>query len=425
MFSVSTSSRLEVHSHLESDQPSTSSCVSQQSIVPSLIEDDVFSAEIYWTLDYINNHVSYNSSKGKAGLFRFMFPDSDIAKRFSCDATKMLYLAAFGIASCLSSRLAARVKSCDVYVLLFDETLNKPLQEKQLDVLVHYWDGDMIASRYFDSHFMGHAKDKDLYEPMRSYADTFGMRKSLQLSMDGPNVNWKLFRNLAKDIEDQTDKQLLNVGSCGLHILHNAYKIGINSCPWDVEVLYALHWLFKDTPARCKKNCLVTGSTKFPLNYCKNRWLENVPVIERTIQIWPSIQQYVEAVHANKTLRPKNKSFTTVEHATKDLLFITKLNICLSIAQICQEFLTKYQTDAPMIPFLCDDLFKLIKRLLERFVKDNEMIKLTTPVKLFKDNFRDKFSQSNCHKDASAINVGFVAEQELRGLKLHKKKSPI
>ena len=112
---------------------------------------------------------------------------------------------------------------------------------------------------------------------------------------------------------------------------------------------------------------------------------------------------------------------SSVEHATKDMLFITKLNICLSIAQICQEFLKKYQTDAPIIPFLCDDLFKLIKRLLERFVKDNEMIKLTTPVKLFKDNFRDKFSQSNYHKDASAINVGFVAEQELKRLKLHKK----
>ena len=51
MFSVSTSSRLELHSHLESDQPSTSSCVSQQSIVPSLIGDDVLGAEIYWTLD--------------------------------------------------------------------------------------------------------------------------------------------------------------------------------------------------------------------------------------------------------------------------------------------------------------------------------------------------------------------------------------
>ena len=67
---------------------------------------------------------------------------------------------------------------------------------------------------------------------------------------------------------------------------------------------------------------------------------------------------------------------------------------------------------------LCDDLFRLIKRLLERFVQDNEMVKLTTPIKSLKDNFCEEFSQLNYHKDASAINVGFVAEQELKRLNL-------
>ena len=52
--------------------------------------------------------------------------DSDIAKRVCCSATKISYLAAFGIAPCLPSRLATKVKSCDDYVLLFDESLHKP-----------------------------------------------------------------------------------------------------------------------------------------------------------------------------------------------------------------------------------------------------------------------------------------------------------
>ena len=71
--------------------------------------------------------------------------------------------------------------------------------------------------------------------------------------------------------------------------------------------------------------------------------------------------------------------------------------------------------------YLCDDIFKLIKRLLERFVEDDKMIKLTTPIRLFKDNFRQKFSELNYHKDASAINVGFLAEQEFKRLNLRKK----
>ena len=67
--------------------------------------------------------------------------------------------------------------------------------------------------------------------------------------------------------------------------------------------------------------------------------------------MWPGIQKYVAVVHLGKTLRPKNKSFTTVELASKDLPFITKLGICLSIVQLYQEVLTKYQTDAPLISY--------------------------------------------------------------------------
>ena len=49
------------------------------------------------------------------------------------------------------------------------------------------------------------------------------------------------------------------------------------------------------------------------------------------------------------------------------------------------------------------------------------MVKLTTLIKLFNDNFREEFSQLNCHKNASAINAGFVAEQDLKRLNLRKK----
>ena len=74
--------------------------------------------------------------------------------------------------------------------------------------------------------------------------------------------------------------------------------------------------------------------------------------------------------------------------------------------------------------YLCD-VFKLIKRLLERFVKDDEIIKLTILIKLFKGNFPENFSRLNYHKVASAINVGFVVEQELKRLNLRKKISDL
>ena len=46
--------------------------------------------------------------------------------------------------------------------------------------------------------------------------------------MDGPNTNWKLRDELIMDrtISDPEISQLINVGSCGLHVVHGAFKAG-------------------------------------------------------------------------------------------------------------------------------------------------------------------------------------------------------
>ena len=50
----------------------------------------------------------------------------------------------------------------------------------------------------------------------------------IQLSMDGPHTNWKLFEELTEDrnISDPELPQLINTGSCGLHIVHGVFKTG-------------------------------------------------------------------------------------------------------------------------------------------------------------------------------------------------------
>jgi len=44
---------------------------------------------------------------------------------------------------------------------------------------------------------------------------------------------------------------LLNVGSCGLHVVHGAFKDGSKASGWDLDrFMGSADWLFKDTPAR-------------------------------------------------------------------------------------------------------------------------------------------------------------------------------
>ena len=82
-------------------------------------------------------------------------------------------------------------------------------------------------------------------------ASRFGKRGILQLSMDGPNVNWKTFDLLQAEVETETGRSLLNIGSCGLHIMHNAFRRAFLGTKWAIDsALQSLHWLFKDAPAK-------------------------------------------------------------------------------------------------------------------------------------------------------------------------------
>ena len=56
---------------------------------------------------------------------------------------------------------------------------------------------------------------------------------------------------MLNSIETQTSKELLNVGSCGLHVLHNSFRDGAGATNWNIEhALSSFWWLFKDSPAR-------------------------------------------------------------------------------------------------------------------------------------------------------------------------------
>ena len=54
----------------------------------------------------------------------------------------------------------------------------------------------------------------------------------IQVSMDGPNVNWKFFGDLKKKIDEDYGTALTNTGSCGLHVVHNSFKSGMDATGW-------------------------------------------------------------------------------------------------------------------------------------------------------------------------------------------------
>ena len=50
--------------------------------------------------------------------------------------------------------------------------------------------------------------------------------KILHVASDGPNVNLLFPKNLAKLQEEKELLPLLDIGRCGLHIIHDSFKTG-------------------------------------------------------------------------------------------------------------------------------------------------------------------------------------------------------
>ncbi|XP_058628921.1 uncharacterized protein LOC131538802 [Onychostoma macrolepis] len=156
-------------------------------------------AEVIWCLNTAVYHHSLNSNEGISDIFKSMFPDSDIAKTFTCGKDKTGYFMRFRLATFFKQQLVDTINKAGPFVLMFDESLNQSTKKKQLDVHVRFWDDDCVQSRYLGSQFLGHGTAQDLLHHIKECVAKLNMRQLVSISMDGPNVNLKLGDLLQKE----------------------------------------------------------------------------------------------------------------------------------------------------------------------------------------------------------------------------------
>lgn len=284
------------------------------------------------------------------------------------------------------------------------------------------WEGQEVQTRYYDSQFMGHATAADMEKVFETSTSNLHMQNCLQLSMDGPAVNWKFYDTIQSRLQKEKHKSMLNTGSCGLHIVHGAFKHGIDASGWNVdEFLKSIHWLLKDTPARRDDyaKAVQSDSPVMPLRFCKTRWTENVPVVERAVEMLPQLRLYVKSVLEKKSPDPKTKSFDVVKECCSDQLMEAKLSFYRTVGQQIKPFLTLYQTDRPMMHFMSTDLYDLFKSLMSRVIKADVMKTASTAVKMCEIKVTDEANQ-RIYKN---VDIGFSADMMLKKLVKEKKCS--
>ena len=81
-------------------------------------------------------------------------------------------------------------------------------------------------------------------------------------------------------------------------------------------------------------------------------------VASRVLLVLGHVRKYVDTItkHPKKYNVPDGKAFMTVKSGCADSLMPARLMFFESVARQFDQFLVRYQTDKPMVPFLCGDL---------------------------------------------------------------------
>lgn len=375
-----------------------SSAASQNRIDTMMNAVSVTCAEIRWVMKILMSHSSFRFCLDLAPLFVEMFPDSQIAKSFKLSKTKCSILPVFGLAPYFKELLIQNIKNSLTYSILFDESLNHHLQEEQMDLQVRYWDEKNVQAqtRYFDSRFFLRPNADNIVEQLLEALKPLIANSMLMLSMDGPNTNWAVLEKLKAFRSKNEMPQVMEVGSCGLHIVHGAFQTGVKATSWQLEKILKAMWkLFNDSPARRDLYIQLNQSEVFLLMFCQTRWVEDGPVACRARIVWKSVVKVIEHFQSlAKSKQPKNnKSYDTLVKHHNDSLMITKFHFFSDIASILSLYLKQFQTDAPMMPFVSLALEDIIRLLMKMILRSSVVTEADTAYNLIKIDVSKKENQ--------------------------------
>lgn len=364
----------------------------QDNIITNYIsKNDVMKAEILWALQYVFKQSYARSFNDSSELFPLMFPDSDIAKKFQMKKDKLGYVITYGLGPYFQNQLAKIIRECDIYAVSFDESLNKISQKGQMDLIIRFWRNNEVNTRYLTSTFLGHATAADLLMVFTTVfkEHSLNLKNMLQVSMDGPNVNKKFLKDLISYLNDSQDyPEIVDIGTCVLHIVNNSYKTAHTATDWDIsQFLRSIYNFFKDFPTRRADFTHYTHSSEFPLKFCSTRWLENSKVMERAMKILSPLRIYVKSVEKNP---PNSDNYEKMKNFLNDELLDSKLGFLISISVELEPFLGKYQTDWPMLPFMRNDLYNLMKDFISKVVKASVMTNVKTVTNLLEIDWKKR-----------------------------------
>ncbi|KAL4121783.1 hypothetical protein QTP88_014224 [Uroleucon formosanum] len=339
-----------VSSYSYTEQPIQSSSTSALPISSNVglrcIKDEAIRAELLWTMKCVWSNYSASSCDGIVNIFKVMFPKG-IPDEFS---------------------------------------LGKKHEEK-------------IVFKHLETFFIGKATGDILADNLLNALKNadLPLTKLLMLTRDGPNVNKKVQSIINEVVQKKRGTSLLDIGSCNLHIVHNAFRKGLETFGADVrDMLITVNSFFDGWPSRQEAFLDAQIKVNVPqhcfVKHITFRWFTLSTATKRLQEKWPALEQFFlrdipKSATPNKKKIVQTAQFKSISNHLKNSFMRAEVAFVIESAAILERFLIIFQKDEPLIHILFEEVIELTATVLGRVCKPDVLLDL--------NNVNSNFISSN------------------------------
>ena len=267
------------------------------------LPDQICEAEALWALKTAKDDFSFCASDGFPQLLQRMCPeaDSEIAKGVKMSCTKVSYVIGHGLGPYFLQKTVDDILNTPrtYFTLHFDETTSQI--KKQLNILVRYYSDNhkevrvrFLKAAVFD-HAYAESVANELFETLQKFS--LPLKYLLSLSSDGPNVNKAIKTIINSKLKVNYQRELVDTGSCQLHVVHNSFRKGVEGYGSDVENLCIdTYYFLKLSPPRSEDYADVQQKLNLDefifMQHVQSWWLSLISAIERVRKQFHALKEY-------------------------------------------------------------------------------------------------------------------------------------
>ncbi|KAH7946221.1 hypothetical protein HPB49_021545 [Dermacentor silvarum] len=224
-----------------------------------------------------------------------MFPYSQIAEAFKCGRKKVSYILSDDLGQYFKGNEAEELAEPGVlYTVMIDETPLPEMKVQQLDVFVQYFSvkAQNLVVEHLQSFHMGHTTADELFTCLDDSLSELPKNNMLCFFSDSPNV----IKSLKRKVKAELSRNMINIGECGLHKVHNAFAAVLESFCHELEcIITDIHQYFKYATRQADikdlQQKLGLPQLEF-LRHISSRWLTLHPSIQRVLGLYNALKVF-------------------------------------------------------------------------------------------------------------------------------------